>query len=657
MPITLRQKILFSLAFTFACTTTDASESRNGLREVGSLVYDGIPEGPFPQKERLNQFENVRSARLQGWLKGDQGLLISTRFGDSTQLHTVAAPLHDRHQITFYDEPIGSAHTRPKRNEIVFLRDSGGNEFSQIYHMDLGNRRVRLLTDGKSRNESVIWNRSGSKLTFSSTARNGKDSDIYVMDPDQNPAKADILLQEGGTWRALSWSHDDQRLLVRKAVSANENFLFIFDTKSKKLEPVLEGGNFAFGECKWTKDDKGLFVLMDREGEFQTLYRFDLKSKELDPITDSINWDIEDIALAPNGQSLAFVANEDGIDRLYIYDVKGKSYRPLEGIPAGVIGKMKFHPQKSHRLAFTLSSSKTPGDVYEYDLQASKLQNWTLSETGGLAREDFVEPQLIHYPTFDTLASKPREIPAFYYRPKGVSTKTPVVIMIHGGPESQFRPGFNSMIQFFVDELKVSVIAPNVRGSSGYGKTYLKLDNAEKREDSVKDIGSLLDWIGKRPDLDSEKVVVMGGSYGGYMVLASLVHYSDRLAGGVDNVGISHFVTFLNNTKSYRQDLRRVEYGDERDPAMLKILEEISPLTKVDRIKKPLLVVQGLNDPRVPVTEAEQIVKAVRANSIEAWYLLAKDEGHGFKKKPNHEAYLETSFRFIEKLLKTAPST
>lgn len=657
MPLSFGQRILIYLTISYACTALGAPEPSPGVREEGNLVYDGIPGGPLPIKERLNQYENVRSASLQGWLRDDQGLLISTRFGDSTQLHTVAAPLHARRQITFYDEPVSSAHTRPKRNEIVFLRDVGGNELSQIYHMSLESGRVRLLTDGKSRNEAVIWNRSGSTLAFSSTARNGKDSDIYLMDPDKDPTKPEILLQEGGSWRALTFSHDDQRLLVRKEISANENLLFILDLKTRKLEPLLPGGNFAFGECKWSKDDKTLFLLMDRDEEFQTLYTYDLAGKKLEPITDALHWDIEDIALSPNGKSLAFVANEDGIDRLYLYDVRGRSYRPLENVPNGAIGKMKFHPNNSNRLALTISSSKSPGDVYEYDLKTFKIHNWTLSETGGLDPQQFVEPQLIHYPTFDNLGSKPREIPAFYYRPKGASSKTPVVIMIHGGPESQFRPGFNSMIQSFVNELSVSVIAPNVRGSSGYGKSYLKLDNAEKREDSVKDIGALIDWIQTRPDLDAQKIMVMGGSYGGYMSLASLVHYSDRLAGGIDNVGISHFVTFLNNTKSYRQDLRRVEYGDERDPAMVKYLEEISPLTQAKKIKKPLLVVQGLNDPRVPVTEAEQIVKAVRSNSVEAWYLLAKDEGHGFKKKPNHQAYLETTFRFIEKVLKESPSS
>jgi dipeptidyl aminopeptidase/acylaminoacyl peptidase len=228
-----------------------------------------------------------------------------------------------------------------------------------------------------------------------------------------------------------------------------------------------------------------------------------------------------------------------------------------------------------------------------------------------------------------------------------------VIVSIHGGPESQSRPTFQARNNYYLNELGVALVVPNVRGSDGHGKTFLTLDNGFKREDAVRDIGAVLDWIGKDGRLDRGRVAVMGGSYGGYMTLASMVHYSARLRCGVDVVGISSFVTFLKSTQEYRRDLRRAEYGDERDEKMLEHLERISPLTNVKKITKPLLVVQGRNDPRVPVTEAEQMVKALRESGVPVWYLMARDEGHGFNKKRNVDyQFLSTILFFKEHLLK-----
>ena len=226
-----------------------------------------------------------------------------------------------------------------------------------------------------------------------------------------------------------------------------------------------------------------------------------------------------------------------------------------------------------------------------------------------------------------------------------------MIVNIHGGPESQSRPSFSSTTQYYVNELGIAVIYPNVRGSRGYGKTYLKLDNGRRREDSVRDIGALLDWIAAAPDLDADRVAVTGGSYGGYMVLASVVHYGDRLRAGIERVGISNFVTFLENTQPYRQDLRRVEYGDERDPDMRAFLTQISPLTRVDKITTPMLISQGQNDPRVPASESEQIVAALKKGDIPVWYALARDEGHGFRKKSNRDYLSAVTAMFVQRHL------
>ncbi len=627
-----------------------AAESK---REEGALVFDGIPEVNPALKERLEQYENVRTATFQSWL-GDE-ILITTRFGESAQIHKVSSPMSAREQITFGNEPISSVSVRPKTKDIYFLKDAGGNEFSQIYRLDLTSGKSQLLTDGKSKYTDVTWQKSGKGFAFTSTKRNGKDSDIYFSPAGKTTQDAELLVAEGGSWSAVDWSEAGDQLIVMKDVSATENFLYLFDVKSKKLSPLLPGGGFAFRSALFAKDGKSLYLVCDKVGEFQTLYSVDLATQKMQPIAPHIKWDVETLELSDDGKVLAFVSNENGTDVLNFYATDKKSFQKIDKLPLGVIGRLEFADGRSNEIAFSLSHAKAPSDVFTYTLADKKLTVWTKSEAGGLNREIFVTPKTIAFPTFDKVDGKAREIPAFYYpavKKDPAIKKSPVVVLIHGGPEAQFQSGFNATVQAFATELGVSVIAPNVRGSSGYGKTYLGLDNGYLREDSVKDIGALLDWIKKQDELDGDRIMVMGGSYGGYMVLASLVHYSDKLAGGIDTVGISHFVTFLKNTQAYRVDLRRVEYGDERDEKMKAHLEKISPLTNVSKIRKPLLVVQGLNDPRVPASEAEQIVKAVRSQGLESWYLLAKDEGHGFQKKKNQAAYLQTVMMFADKILK-----
>ncbi len=356
---------------------------------------------------------------------------------------------------------------------------------------------------------------------------------------------------------------------------------------------------------------------------------------------------MEEFAVAPRGGHLAFSVNEGGYSRLYVWRLPTRTRVAVPALPAGIISDLMFHPD-GDRLGFSLVQPTAPRDVYSVHLGERSLSRWTRSETGGLDPDGFVTPELIAYPTFDTVNGARRRIPAFVYRPEGPGPH-PVYVTIHGGPESQYRPYFSAALQYYVKELGMAVVAPNVRGSAGYGKSYLKLDNAERREDSVRDIGALLDWVAATPDLDAGRVVVSGGSYGGYMVLASLVHYSDRLIAGVERVGISNFVTFLTNTEDYRRDLRRAEYGDERDPRMREHLEQISPLNNVDRIRRPLLITQGANDPRVPAGESEQIYRALERNGVPVWYVLALDEGHGFRKKANSDYAASATVAFLQR--------
>jgi dipeptidyl aminopeptidase/acylaminoacyl peptidase len=620
-------------------------------KELGNLVIENIPDIPQQLKDRIFQYQSTRSASFQDWLHNDEGILISTRFGETAQFHKVKMSGGAREQITFFPEPVGGATVCTDKNKNIFLftKDVGGGEFYQIFSFDMKDGNYKMLTDGKSSNGGVSWNNKGDKFSFFSTKRNGTDWDIYIADIN-NPDNAEMVLSEGGAWSAADWSPDDKSLIVGNYISANESYFYVLDIATKTLTQVNPSPEkIAYGGTKFSKDGKGIFFTSDEKSEFKRLRYYDFQNKTITTLTEDINWDVGGFTLSDQGDKLAFTVNEDGLGKLYLLDTKTMKYEKVPGIPVGQVFGFSFHPD-GKKLAMVLNTPQSSGDVYVMNLSDYSLERWTYSEAGGLNTSEFVIPELIHYPTFDEVDGKPRMIPAFIYKPKGKGPH-PVVIDIHGGPEGQARPSFSPINQYYINEMGIAVIEPNVRGSTGYGKTYLELDNGYNREHSVKDIGAMLDWIEKQPDLDAERVAVNGGSYGGYMVLASMFHYNERIKCGVDIVGISNFVTFLNNTQDYRRDLRRVEYGDERDPEMNKFLNSISPTTNAHKITKPLFVVQGLNDPRVPYTEAEQIVDVVRKNGGEVWYLLAKDEGHGFRKKTNRDYYIWSEVLFYEEYL------
>jgi len=628
--------------------------------EVGNRISENIPAIPAELSEQLNRYQNTRSATFAGWTK--QGcLLIGTRFSETLQAHRVCAPLGMREQLTFFPEPISNLGAAPAQSPLdgfVFGKDVGGNEFSQLYWFDLGTRAITLLTDGKrSQNHTPLFSRDGKLLAFSSTARNGADTDVWLMDMATHRAKP--LITSGGSWSAQDFSDDGARLLVTKYVSAAESYPGMVDVASGELKMFpVDGGKASFGDFKFAPGTgRASYFISDepirgKPQEFHTLRFHDPASVKLEILSAGSAWDVDQARIANDGKHLAYTTNEDGIARLHVLALPDHTPVKLPELPVGEIGAFDFAPD-GKRLALTLNTATSPSDVYVVDLDATTLTRWTRSEIGGLDANAFVAPTLVHYPTFDRVESKRRLIPAFYYKPTNVAPgrKLPVIITIHGGPEAQALPTFSANAQFLVNELGTAVLVPNVRGSTGYGKTYLSLDNAAKREDSVKDIGALLDWIAQQPELDAGRVGVSGGSYGGYMVLAALTHYSSRIRAGIDLVGISNFTTFLTNTESYRRDLRRAEYGDERDAYMRSVFERISPLNNAARIKARLFVAQGKNDPRVPYSEAEQIVKAVRANGQPAWYLLFNDEGHGFQKKSNNDYFGAAAVMFWRQYL------
>lgn len=606
-------------------------------REVGNLVIEGIPEIPASVIERMNQYQNTRGASFSSWSPDGKNILISTRFAETAQLHVVDHPGGARKQVTFFKEPVGGASYCPDTSYkgFMFSKDIGGNEFSQLFWFDIATGKYEMISDGgRSQNSLSSWSNKGDQFIVVSTRRNGKDYDLYLSSM-KNPKEAKLVLQREGSWSALDWSPDDKKVLVANYISANKSFLHILDLASGKLEQINPSQEeIAYGSAVWSADGKGIFVVNDQGGEFSVLKYYDVPSKKFTPITASIPWDVNSIAVNKNRSTLVFDTNENGVAKLYQLNTSTLKYTAIPGIPTGVVGGIEFHPD-GKQIGLVINTPQTPSDVFSIDLATNKLKQWTFSEVGGLNTSTFVVPSLVEYETFDKVDNKARKIPAFYYKPLNASGKIPVIINIHGGPEGQSVPVFSPFIAYLTNELGIAVLSPNVRGSSGYGKTFLKLDNGFKREESVKDIGALLDWIAKQPELDASRVAVWGGSYGGYMVLASMTNFNDRIKCGIDVVGISNFVTFLQNTEDYRKDLRRVEYGDERDPKMKEYLLKISPANNVDKITKPLFIIQGLNDPRVPASESEQMKQNMRNKGRNVWYMLAKDEGHGFRKKPN----------------------
>ena len=634
-----------------------AAEVQRRTANDGMVILENVPEIPESLVERIDRYQETRSASFQDWVGDGEGVYVRTRFGETAQLHRVDRAGGARHQLTFRDEPVGGVDRRPGHDEVVYVMDEGGGEFYQLYLFDPATAEHRLLTDGESRNGAAEWSPDGERLAFQSTRRDGSSNDVWVLDPEE-PGSARIVLEapDGSWWGPAEWSDDSRRLLIVQYVSITDSRIHLLDLETGERERVAGDPEDPYSALPlgFDAEEDGIFLTTNETSEFRKLAHLDLESGETTVITEEIPWNVSGGTLSEDGTRGAFVVNEDAIERLYLFDPATFEYRRVESVPVGAIGGLELDAE-GERLAMTLETARTPSDTFVLELgdgalESGTLVRWTFSEVGGLDTEEFVEPELVHYPTFDEVDGEPRRIPAFVYRPRQEGPH-PVIVYIHGGPEGQFDPDFSSTFQMWIAELDAAVIAPNVRGSSGYGKEYVSLDNGMKREDSVRDIGALLDWIAAQPDLDEDRVAVYGGSYGGYMVLASLMHYSDRLAAGVDVVGISNFVTFLENTEDYRRDLRRPEYGDERDPEMRAHLQEISPANHPERITAPLFVVQGENDPRVPVTESEQMVEAVREAGHEVWYMKALDEGHGFAKKDNRDLYRQAAVLFLKKHL------
>lgn len=615
-----------------------------------NLITENIAEIPKELSNEVKKYSESRSASLGDIHPLTNEIIINTRFGSTPQLHRVSKSMGARTQITFFDEPVSATSFEPLKGEyLVYSKDIGGNEFGQLFKLDLKTLQSTLLTDGgKSQNGGITWRKDGKGFYYASTKRNGGDRDIYYMDPN-NPKSEKLILQvKGGGWGIQDVSPDNKKLVLGEYISINESYIWLLDIETGKLTEVTDRNSkgISQSEATFSNLSNEIWLVTDKDNEFQRLAAMNLNTKKTTYYTSDIPWNVESFNLSEDKKSIVFITNEGGLNKMYLMNTGTKAYKEIKNLPIGLISGARF-TKDNQTIFFNQSTAQSASDVYQLNIKTAKIERWTESELGEMQPSDMSVPKFIEWKSFDDL-----KISGFYYpaSPK-FKGKRPVIIMIHGGPEGQSMASFLDSNNFYTSEMGVSLVYPNVRGSSGFGKTYLEKDNGFLREDSVKDIGALLDWIAKQPELDKDKIMIMGRSYGGYMTLATAFHYADRIKCSVDIVGISNFNTFLKNTEEYRRDLRRAEYGDERDSKMAAFFDKTAPLNNTDKIKKPMFIIQGTNDPRVPVTEAMQMRDKLKAQGNTVWYLEAKDEGHAFKKKANIDYVRLAIIRFMQEYL------
>ncbi|WP_424019702.1 S9 family peptidase [Halorientalis pallida] len=586
----------------------------------------------------LERYLNVRSA--YGASIGPEGTLAFLMDTTGTpQVWTLDEPAGWPEQRTFYDERVTFCSFSPERRELAFGMDEGGDEFTQLFRLDLDSGAVHPLTDTP---DAIHywggWSHDGDRIAFAANRRDESVFDVYVQGRDEQGDEAE-LVHEGDGWLALAgWSPDDDRLLVTEHTSSFDKDLYVLHLDSGDLEHVTpHDGDVRYNSPSWGPDGEAIYCCTDRESDTLRLERLDLDTGEFAIVEDGGEWNVDGIALDDETGRLAFSRNVDGYTEITVGELTGATEydtRPAPDLPDGTAGGVSFGPD-GEAFALSASSRTNNTNVHRVAFESGETEQWTRASTAGIPPSSFREPELVHYDSFDG-----REIPAYFTLPAEAardSTGVPVIVDIHGGPESQRRPSFSGLTQYFLSR-GYAVFEPNVRGSTGYGKAYTHLDDVEKRMDSVKDIRAAVEWLTDQSAVDPDRIVAKGGSYGGFMVLAALTEYPDLWAAGVDSVGIANFVTFLENTGAWRQEHREAEYGSLEDDR--EFLESISPLNHADRIEAPLFVLHGANDPRVPVGEAEQIVEEVQSQGVPVEKLIFEDEGHGISKLENRiEAY------------------
>ncbi len=581
----------------------------------------------------IERYLNVRSAFGADFCI-DGTLQFRMNTTGTPQLWTVDEPGGWPTQRTFYDERITFASPSPERAETIFGMDEGGNERQQLSRLDEAGR-IRSLTKVDAKHRWGGWSHDGDRFAFASNRREQSVFDIYVQGRDAEDA--DLLFKGDGWLSVTGWSPDDSRLLIHEARSNFDTDVYVLDIASSEMTPLTDDdGDVRYKSLSWGPDGEAVYCCSDRDADTLSLVRLDAETGALRTVESGGEWNVDGVAIDDETGRIVYSRNVDGYTELTVGNLASETEikpRPTPEIPSGIAGGVAFD-DGAERFAVTVTADTVNANVYVVDVETGAAERWTYAPTAGIPETTFVESNLVRYESFDG-----REIPGYLSVPptKPAGEGFPVVVDIHGGPESQRRPSFSSIKQYFLAH-GYAVFEPNVRGSTGYGRSYAALDDVEKRPDAVADLEASAAWLADRPEIDGDRLIAKGGSYGGFMVLAALTEYPDRWAAGIDIVGIANFVTFLENTGSWRRELREAEYGSLEEDR--EFLESISPIRSADRIEAPLFVLHGANDPRVPVSEAEQIAEEAAEAGMPVRTLIFEDEGHGLSKRDNRiEAY------------------
>jgi len=581
---------------------------------------------------------NIRAATSPSFSHDGKYIFFLTNITGVPQVWRVPVNGGWPEQFTYYDEAVKRVYCSPLEELVTFEVDPGGSERDQLY---LLSPKIGVITPIATE-DGVIhilgpWSYDGKKVAYASNSRNRAFFDVYIADVKSRQSYK--ILEHDGTNYPECWSHDGRFLLIKRQNTNLDTDFHLIDLTTKEIKCLTaHSGEASYTAGVFTNDDKSILCITNRDMEFSALVIIDIEtSKEKVIVKES--WDIDCLALSKDGERVAYTVNEGGYSKLRIRDLSSGETEEIR-FPLGVVSEVNWSPD-GKLLAFTFSGSRFNSDIWIHNTKKRETLRLTKSDRGGIPQEIFVEPELIHFETFDG-----RSIPAFFYMPKSwEGEKPPVILNVHGGPESQSRPSFNVVNQFFVNN-GFAVLFPNVRGSTGYGKTYVHLDDVRQRMDSVRDLRYAHKWLVDSGKIDPKRIAIYGGSYGGFMVLSSLTTYPDLWAAGIDLYGIANFLTFLKNTGPWRQKQRAAEYGDPvKDEEFLK---EISPIHKADKITAPLLVIHGVNDPRVPKSETDQIVDALKKRGVAVEYVLFDDEGHGIVKLKNRLTAYSAIIKFLQ---------
>ncbi len=630
------------LVFLASSPSTWAQGSAGPNKNIEAI---GVPPIPSSLARDLQPYTSIYGLPLAGWDNEKREIWLKG-LSSAAWISRVKSPgtLPEISSIFIQSSGIYDVYFEPQGKYLAYTRDENGNESFQLYSYEIGARKTTLLSDGKSRNTEPVWSNAGDKIVYSSTPLGASGVNLRLLNPFE-PKTDHLLAPSSGSYlKAYDWSPDDKQIVYCDFTSNTASTLWLINAAngSKVLLSTKVAKSELYDFPQFSKDGKGIYVVTDHDSDFRRLAYIDLASQKMSYVPSARQWDVDEFQIAPDGKTLALITNEEGISRLHLFDVAAGKESTSPQIPVGIISDIKWR-KDSTELAFNFKSSRTPNDVYSVNAQTGKVELWV---TNGVDAAKVSQPELIHWPTFDK-----KTLSGFLYRPSAnFKGKRPVIIDLHGGPEEQYRPGFGYEDNYFLNELGVAKIHPNVRGSSGYGKAFLHLDDGVRRQDAVKDVSALLDWIKAQPDLDADRVLVEGVSYGGYLALSTAFTYGDRIRAVISDSGISNLASFVEHTEGWRRELQRAEFGDERDAKTREFMERTAPLNNAQYMKKPLLIIQGQNDPRVPVSEAARLVAATK-DRVPVWYIIAKDEGHGFMQQNNRDYRLYATVLFVKEFL------